>query len=305
MSEIKKNKITFAWWNTSLSPHSKKNKSSQKHKDFVLYTILRLIDAKNADVLCLCETSQEDILYIMNKIQELSSEFSFLDGTFSEGRKKFDICVIYRHDKLTFIDSDIISSSPLKGKLYAGLEVNFFINATAEPLTLYLVHWPSRMYDYEGSPQKINLGALLRTAVNNCMDIRNVKNVVIIGDFNEEPFDKSLTDGLFASRDIAQVKKEPKLLYNPFWRHMVHSNLHPNHDSSLEGCGTYYYRGDGVNPWKTFDQMIFSSDFISGKSWFLDESKIEVFSDELFISFICNSKSRFDHLPIISVIEGH
>ncbi|WP_217699903.1 hypothetical protein, partial [Dickeya dadantii] len=53
--------ITFAWWNTSLSPHSKENQASEEHKNYVIYTLLRLIQEKSVDVLCLCEVSKNDI----------------------------------------------------------------------------------------------------------------------------------------------------------------------------------------------------------------------------------------------------
>lgn len=83
---------------------------------------------------------------------------------------------------------------------------------------------------------------------------------------------------------------------------MVSSSLHPNNQNHV-GCGTYYYKGDESNRWKTFDQIIFSSSFVSGGHWFLNEEKTEVFYDNEFIDFIFSSKSKFDHLPIISSIE--
>ncbi|EPA3164449.1 endonuclease/exonuclease/phosphatase family protein [Yersinia enterocolitica] len=295
-------KITFAWWNTSLSPKATERPTLDEHKKFVLYTIYQLLTSKEVDVLCLCEVSNEDIIFISESIELISSNYIIYNGVINDGRKKFDLCIFYRSDILSFIDSSLISKNSLK-TIHAGQEVNFLINETNEPITLYLVHWSSRMYDYESSPNKIKLGGLLRDAVNESREKRNIKYIIVLGDFNEEPFDKGLTEGLYASRDIALVRKTPELLYNPFWRHMVYSDLHPNHDGSDKSCGTYYYRNDQVNSWKTFDQIIFSSDFISGNSWFLNESKTEVFSDKIFMQLIRSTKSKFDHLPIISVIE--
>lgn len=293
-------KITFSWWNTSLSPHSKENSASDEHKKYVIYTLYRLISDKSADVLCLCEVSSKDIDFITEILS--NSEFSVYDGTIRKGKKKFDLCVIYKSQILEFVDSNIISKTLVTKTLYAGQEVNFIIKSTGEPITLYLVHWSSRIYDYEDSPQKILLGSLLRDAVMSCIEQRNIRNVIILGDFNEEPFNNSITDALCASRDITLVRKTPRLLYNPFWRHMTSSNLHPNNQKH-EGCGTYYYKGDEANRWKTFDQIIFSSSFVKGGKWFLNEEKTEVFYDTDFIKFIFSSKSKFDHLPIISSIE--
>lgn len=298
-SEIIK-KITFAWWNTSLSPHSNENKASDEHKSYVIFTLLRLIKEKSVDVLCLCEVSIDDIIFIRELLKDL--DFTIYDGTLRDGRKKFDLCVIYRSNILEFVNSNIISKVQVRRKIHAGQEVNFLIKDTREPLTLYLAHWSSRMYDHEESTKKILLGSLLRDAIMSSFENDKISNIIILGDFNEEPFNKSITDALFASRDISLVKKTPTLLYNPFWRHMVYNNLHPS-SHLYEGCGTYFYKGDESNEWKTFDQIIFSSSFVQGGQWYLNESQTGIFYDEQFIKFIYNSHSKFDHLPVISSIE--
>ncbi len=295
-----KKKIALAWWNTSMSPHSKENTANEEHKNYVALTLLRLIQEKNIDILCLCEVSREDVVFIWDCFSEFG--FSVYDGTIKDGRKKFDLCVLYKTDLLELVNSEIISKPYIENNIYAGQEIDFKIKETGEPITLYLVHWSSRMYDHEDSAKKHYIGVALRDAVFASIEQRNINNVIILGDFNEEPFNKSITDILCASRDISLVKKSPRLLYNPFWRHLVSNQMFPEH-KEFEAYGTYYYKSDGIHRWRTFDQMIFSSSFVRDGNWFLDESKTEIFSDEAFIKFIYNSKSRFDHLPVISLIE--
>ncbi|MEN4608238.1 endonuclease/exonuclease/phosphatase family protein [Pantoea agglomerans] len=295
-------KITFAWWNTSLSPHSEEGQASDEHKDYVIDTLSRLIKNRDVDVLCLCEVSEVDVKFLSEKM--LGSEFSIYDGTYRDGRKKFDICIIYKKDLLSVVSSEIISKIPISKKIYAGQEVMFIIKSTLEPLALYLVHWSSRIYDYEDSPNKVLLGGMLRDAITISVKNNSIENFIILGDFNEEPFNKSITVGLGASRDVMLVKNTPSLFYNPFWRYMINTKFHPQ-DQGFDGCGTYYYKGDESNRWKTFDQMIFSSSFVKNGKWFLNESKTEVYYDEDFVRYIFNSKSKFDHLPIISSIERH
>ncbi|MBK0032701.1 endonuclease/exonuclease/phosphatase family protein [Erwinia sp. S43] len=300
MTEKNTDTLTFAWWNTSLSPHSQENSSSNEHKSFAIHIVANLILEKNVDVLCLCEVANPDIELL--RVMFIGSDFSIYDGTLRDGRKRFDLCIIYRSSVLELINSEIISKNQVSRKIHAGQEIDFSIKSTKENLTLYLVHWSSRLYDYEGSPKKILLGSLLRDAVIASMETRNIKNIIILGDFNEEPFNHSLTDGLFASRDIFMVRKKPNLLYNPFWRHMVYSNPHP-YNQELRGCGTYYYKNNESCYWRTFDQIIFSSKFVHGGNWFLNESKTEIYYDEELMKLVMSSKSKFDHLPVISSIE--
>lgn len=293
-------RITLGWWNTSLSPKTRENQATEEHKLYVRKILLRLLNEAWVDILCLCEVTPEDIDNISDILGE---EFSIYNGAFREKRKTFDICVIYRIQIVQLVDSSLVSKPHHTGKIiYAGQKVEFCINETKETLVLFIVHWSSRLYDYADSPKKAQLGMLLQTAVHECIHSKKNK-VIVLGDFNEEPFNESITEHLGASRDIALVKKRLGLLYNPFWRHMMYSTLHPNSDTASMHGGTYYYKNDDSSRWKTFDQMMFSSEFIAGKSWHLNEIETTVFSDSEFIKYINNAKSKFDHLPILSVIE--
>jgi hypothetical protein len=67
--------------------------------------------------------------------------------------------------------------------------------------------------------------------------------IIIPGDFNDEPFDNSLSKKLMASRDRILVGKDNRYFYNPYWRH-----LGEEHPLSLNGpadsrsfLGTYNY----------------------------------------------------------------
>ncbi len=81
-----KKKIALAWWNTSMSPHSKENTANEDHKNYVVLTLLRLIQEKNIDILCLCEVSKEDVVFIWSFFS--GRGFSVYDGTIKDGRKK-------------------------------------------------------------------------------------------------------------------------------------------------------------------------------------------------------------------------
>lgn len=296
----KKGRITLGWWNTSLSPKSRENQATEEHKSYVAYILFRLLTERWVDVMCLCEVTPEDIDNISKTLNE---EFGIYNGAFKESRKKFDICVIYRLKVVEFLESSLVSKPHHTGKtIYAGQKVEFIIKETTETLVLFIAHWSSRLYDYVDSPHKAQLGMLLQIAIQECINSKK-NNVIVLGDFNEEPFNESITEHLGATRDIALVKKRRGLLYNPFWRHMMYSRLHPDSETTNTHGGTYYYKNDNSSRWKTFDQMMFSSEFIAGKSWNLNEIETTVYSDPEFIGYINNAKSKFDHLPILSVIE--
>ena len=71
----------------------------------------------------------------------------------------------------------------------------------------------------------------------------NIK-VFIMGDMNDDPHDKSMSEVLGGRRNIESV--EPFGLYNPWW------------DILFSGIGTHHYRG----AWNLFDQIIISENLL-------------------------------------------
>ena len=126
-----------------------------------------------------------------------------------------------------------------------------------------------------------------------------------MGDYNDEPFADSLTTGLSSTRDLTRVRKKPSLLYNPFWRHLGEAKAYKQgiNISAKKRCGSFYYKSDSITRWHTFDQMLFSSCFISGSAWHLNEELTGIIDTPELFNLVIDSKQKFDHLPIISVLE--
>ena len=106
-----------------------------------------------------------------------------------------------------------------------------------EHVTIIVNHLPSR---FTGSFYREEGGSQLRAVKDSLLrDDPNVK-ILIMGDMNDDPRDRSMSVALGAKRDMAEV--EPDGLYNPWWK---------IHDS---GTGTLMYNG----AWNLFDQIILS-----------------------------------------------
>ncbi len=67
-----------------------------------------------------------------------------------------------------------------------------------------------------------------------------------MGDLNDDPFNKSVSQTLGAVKKIGDVK--PGGFYNPFWEKLD------------KGIGSYIYRGG----WNLFDQIIVNSNITDG-----------------------------------------
>lgn len=177
--------------------------------------------------------------------------------------------------------------------------LSFTIGVMDAPLiTLIAVHWPSRTTT-EGQVQRAPLASGLQFHINNLLDFDGGEGFVIVGgDFNDDPFDVSLTHNLFGTRDRKLAAKHGRLLYNPFWRLLgerkAHETTPPHH-----GAGTCFWASGTVTQWHTFDQFLFSSCFLRNASWTLVEGATEVWDRPPLAMDDGSLCDGFDHYPVL------
>ncbi|MDH6354395.1 putative extracellular nuclease [Dysgonomonas sp. PH5-45] len=168
--------------------------------------------------------------------------------------------------------------------------------------TLHIIvnHWPSRK-DKRNVEQRDYAAKLTKRIADSILQSNTKAKIVIMGDFNDNPDNRSCRVILNAKRNKTDVKKGG--LYNPMW------NIYK------KGIGTYCYQGW----WNMYDQFIISESLIapSGKNKGLAFTKAEVcrfdfllqkqgkykgyplrtFSGNIFLN------GYSDHLPIVSYFE--
>ena len=163
-----------------------------------------------------------------------------------------------------------------------------------EVLHLIVNHWPSR---YAKSPVRERAGVLVRQLKDSIVGADSKAKVVILGDLNDNPDNKSVSESLGAVRNKKDASAAGDL-YNPWWDIL-----------RKEGRGTQKYRGK----WNLFDQIIVNGNLVNGKSSVLGFYKAEIFSRD----YMFQSKGKYkgnikrthaggvwlngysDHLPVI------
>ncbi|MBA6091047.1 hypothetical protein H4C81_19475 [Pseudomonas monteilii] len=177
-------------------------------------------------------------------------------------------------------------------------QIHAIVEDSTAPFHIYISHWPSRLWCHQHDADRHLLGIRLRDSLNNLMEETTTKPfVVLLGDYNDEPFDESLSHQLMASRDLDLVHKRQHLLYNPFWKYL--SKIKNEHTFA----GSYYYKGGEVTRWHTFDQVIFSHAFIEGKEWRLSNDCEHIIEFPPYTQLVKDPDSKFDHLPVYGTIE--
>lgn len=113
-----------------------------------------------------------------------------------------------------------------------------------DTLTIFVNHFPSRRGgQIESEPKRIYVATQLRRLVEKVFAENADANIIIMGDFNDEPFNQSLADVLGASKNPAN---KPETLYNPMWQ------------LQELGSGSYNYRDN----WQMLDQIILSAELL-------------------------------------------
>lgn len=296
--------LNLAWWNTSLSPPIPENRSTNEQKEFALGVVRHLICELGVDFLALGEVASSDLEYFQTHLN--LDNYAIYDGTGRTGRLISDIGAIYNSQAFAINNTEQLGASKANRNYKLAHRLDMLFNNGEQPLHIFISHWPSRISCQKNHEDRPMLGIRLRDAVNAVMETyestASPANIILFGDYNDEPFDSSLSDHLWATRDRGQVRRNPKLLYNPFWRHLGEAIPYIRGDSCDRHGGSCYYSAGWDTHWNTFDQIMFSAAFVGNGQWHLNEESTGILN---FSSFIEGEFRRdiFDHFPVVSVIE--
>jgi hypothetical protein len=216
-------------------------------------------------------------------------------------KSKFNLGVIYNEEMASFVGNEFKISEIGGNKYKIACRLDFVLHG--EDYFSFLVsHWPSRLLKRDDSEIRGHYGSALRKEVENLRQ-SGIKYLVVLGDFNDEPFNHSMTTYLRGCRDASFVNSNPDLLYNPFWRQIVDPTGYTKSLSVDDQTGTYFYRNDNLHRWRVFDQMLFCSSFVGLSDWHLNEANTGVLRYARLKLAVESPKSKLDHLPIIAELN--
>jgi len=298
-SSAQKEELAFAWWNTSLSPNVK-----GRADDDDLSHAVRAVDELIAEGVVLvgfCEISRKDVEHLSKHSSLATFGFSQAEQSVS-GVSTFDTCIAYDPARLSLLHESVVVVPDGGGHLRVGQRFVLEPSAGGEPIHVIISHWPSRRTLAAGATERTTYGYVLRGVVDTLLAADAEAQIVLMGDYNDEPFNASIMEALKATRDRDRSKTRTDLLYNPFWRHLASFEHDVNGPCSDQG--TYYYKSGKMTRWHTFDQMIFSSSLLTGaKEWQLDEGRTRAYSPSWLDDLLKKSASIFDHRPIVGRMQ--
>lgn len=115
-----------------------------------------------------------------------------------------------------------------------------------DTITVIVNHWPSRLGGQEQSSYlREAAAALSKHIADSIWAIRPNQAVIVMGDLNDDPHDRSCAVTLGAKKNVKDVESHG--FYNPWWKLLD------------KGIGTLAYKG----AWNLFDQIIVSGSLVN------------------------------------------
>ena len=188
-------------------------------------SVIGLSEVENSRVL--------DALISQPKLKERGYKYVHVEGPDKRG---IDCAMLYNPRYFSVKDVHLYPYVPEEAK-DSGFVTRGFLTVkgemAGEPVAVIVCHWPSRFsspyYREVAARQVKKIKDSLIEADKNC-------KVMVMGDMNDDPTNKSMTEGLSCKPDVDKVGKDD--MYNPWYNILT-----------KEGRGTLFYSGT----WNLFD----------------------------------------------------
>lgn len=264
------------------------------------------------EIIAFCEITNRASEDLKNR---LLADYNFLSLDAHPLDPSSQISIFYKEKdffKITEINPIVVEDTPNGTRPMAVIDIEF----KSKIIRLIACHWQARFKQQNGK-YKVRVADYLSKYIYDFItenDSIKSKDVILIGDLNEEPFDEIPSDYLNshrfrdrATKSIHWTDKKVKRinLYNCTWRLL--GEKHPAQcTKNLQIAGSYYWEDE--KSWHTLDQILATSGLIGASVPRLDEDSTHIVSMKEFLpeslpkkfsySTVNGYKGLSDHLPI-------
>lgn len=230
-----------------------------------LYSIFKVIAAVGEEsppeIIGLCEIENRKVLSDLIFKTPLSKyEYNIIHKE-SDDHRGIDVALLYRKDKIKYISEDYLKVN--LGENQATRDILYFEGAFEDSDTFHFFvnHWPSRRGgEVKSRSKRMQAASVLKTYIDSLQKLNICPKIIIMGDFNDTPVNKSL---------------QSLVLTNP--------GLECNNLINLSEIlckeykyGTYRYQAE----WNLLDQFLVSSQLLIETGIYTKPDLVKIFTSE-------------------------
>ncbi|WP_372751971.1 hypothetical protein [Labilibaculum sp.] len=238
-------------WDDDFTPEGKLEYSSKRYENKLLHLseVLSSINKKELPaIIGLCEIENRSVLEDLISQKKLKKgDYSIVQTDSPDGRG-IDCALLYQKSTFKALSQNFIGIHIPTEPNYKTRDILHVkgVFAAKDTLDIFVNHWPSRRGGMKESEKyRVFVATQLKKAVDQIQKKNLNANIIIMGDFNDEPTNKSAEEILCATNNKDTSK--PEALYNLMY------------DLKMQGKGSYNYRGN----WNMLDNIIVSNSLLS------------------------------------------
>ncbi len=199
----------------------------------------------------------------------------------SPDARGIDVGLLYRSD---MFEVESVTNHKQDGVPFATRDVMCVVGKLlGERIAILVNHWPSRLGGTQkSSPHREAAAAKCLQIAQNLWKSNPDMGIIIMGDLNDDPHDRSCAKVLDAKKVRYQAKDHG--FYNPWWQILD------------DGTGTLEYKGN----WNLFDQIIISGNLANGpmNRWHFTRAEV------LNYNFLRQQTREYYGLPLRTFAGG-
>ncbi len=252
---------------SEFSPQGKKHWNTQRYTkklNDLAGVISRINTEELPEIVGLCEVENRQVIEDLIATKKLTKGGYAIVHEDSPSPRGIDVALIYRKSEFEYISHQALGVSLPEEPEYKFRDILYVKGKTGgETLHLFVNHWKSRRGGRaETEFKRVASAKVLRAKIDQIQKKNKKAKIIIIGDFNDTPQNRSIKEILRAGSDIKRAKKGD--LFNLMYA------------KSINKKGTNHYK----DKWYMLDNLIVSQQLMTGKKgWKVSPDGGEIYYD--------------------------
>lgn len=248
-------------------PESEKkwdNERYQKKLSDLVQVISEVNPKELPEVVGLVEIENQTVLEDLINTGKLNGQGYAIIHKESPDYRGIDVALIYLKDAFTEISHETL---PVVFPDDPQFKTRDILHVTGKmrnkTVHVFVNHWPSRIGgDDKTEPKRVLAASILKKKVDQILVVNPKARIIIMGDMNDEPANKSLNETLGAATTDSGAQLVNLMM-----------------PDDVAGKGTYFYNGN----WNMLDNLVVSETVLKGKGTQVEGKKGYIFSKDWMV----------------------